>query len=162
MGGRVESVSRGEKGRVDVDLGPAVGELLLGDEVEDDLVALVVAKARDEAVELGPEGQGPRRRAEDHLEEGQPLLAGRAALVRRAHVLEGLGDVEVLLEVDAGLGARGHEIGHEPREVGKVADVGPVFALLGEHGRRIIPRNGMGGGISISLQLSAIIRRPSK
>ena len=129
----------------DVDLGSAVGELALGDEVEDYAVALVVPVPRDEAVELGPHPHRPGRRAQEHLEKTQLPLSGVEDLVEGADMREGRCDVEVLLEVDAGLGPGGHEVGKEPGEMGQVADVGSVASLFCEHCQRIIPWNAVGG-----------------
>ena len=68
----------GLEGDGDVDLPAFVGELLLGHEVEADLVALVVVEAGDEAVHLRPQRHGPDCRAEEQVEEAE--LPGVAVL----------------------------------------------------------------------------------
>ena len=45
--------------------------------------------------------------------------------------------LEILLEIDAGVGALGHEVGKHLREIGKILDIGPIAALFREHDHQL-------------------------
>ena len=82
------------------------------------------------------------------------MQSERAIRVRGLYVFEGLRDVEGLLEINAGIGTLGHEIGKHPREIGEILDVGTVATSFRKHCHQ--PKSGFS---RIALRRCAALRR---
>jgi hypothetical protein len=69
----------GEEGHGDVHLLAVVGEGFLGDEGERNIIPLVMAVIRDEAIQSGAKSDCARQGGEEHLHHGQfPLSFGQS------------------------------------------------------------------------------------